>query len=97
MCQDGMVPVDSEHNELRVESHSYTAPRDTVAVADEGVPFRDIAGIVGRHLNLPVPSISGDEVGKHFGAFAMFAKIDVIGSSAKTQHTLGWHPTELAS
>lgn len=64
------------------------------AIADEGVPFRDIARTIGRHLNLPVPSISGDEVGEHFGGFAMFAQIDALASSAKTQQTLGWHPTE---
>ena len=31
-------------------------------VADEGVPFRDIAEVIGRHLDLPVKGISGDQV-----------------------------------
>jgi nucleoside-diphosphate-sugar epimerase len=66
------------------------------AVADEGVPFREIAGIIGRHLNLPVVSTSGDEVDAHFGWFAHFAQIDAAASSAKTRESLAWHPTEPA-
>jgi nucleoside-diphosphate-sugar epimerase len=63
------------------------------AVADEGVPFREIAGVLGRRLNLPVVSVSGDEVDAHFGWFARFAGIDAPASSAKTRQTLGWTPT----
>ncbi len=66
------------------------------AVADEGVPFREIAGVIGRRLNLPVVSISGDDVDKHFGWFAMFARVDAPASSAKTRQSLGWQPTEPA-
>jgi nucleoside-diphosphate-sugar epimerase len=64
------------------------------AVADEGVPFRRIADIIGRRLELPVASVSSEEAGAHFGWFAHFAQIDAPASSAKTQHALGWHPTE---
>jgi nucleoside-diphosphate-sugar epimerase len=63
------------------------------AVADEGVPFREIAGVIGRHLNVPVVSTSGDEVDAHFGWFAHFAQIDAAASSAKTRESLAWHPT----
>jgi nucleoside-diphosphate-sugar epimerase len=66
------------------------------AVADEGVPFREIAGVIGRHLNLPVASISGDDIAAHFGWFAHFAQIDASASSAKTRQSLAWHPTEPA-
>ena len=66
------------------------------AVADEGVPFREIAGIIGRHTNLPVASIARDDAGKHFGWFAHFAQIDAPASSAKTRATLGWTPAEPA-
>ena len=66
------------------------------AVADEGVPFREIADIIGRRLNLPVASVSGDDVGAHFGGFAMFAQIDARASSEKTRQSLAWHPTEPA-
>ena len=64
------------------------------AVGDEGVPFRDIAGVVGRHLNLPVTAISREEAGEHFGWFALFASIDVPASSALTQQRMGWHPVQ---
>jgi nucleoside-diphosphate-sugar epimerase len=64
------------------------------AVADEGVPFREIAGVIGRRLNLPVVSISGDDVGAHFGSFAEFAQIHARASSATTRQSLAWHPAE---
>ncbi len=64
------------------------------AVADEGVPYREIAGIIGRRLNLPVASISGDAADAHFGWFARFAQVDAPASSAKTRQSLGWQPTE---
>jgi nucleoside-diphosphate-sugar epimerase len=66
------------------------------AVAEEGVPFREIAGVIGRRLNLPVVSISGADIAAHFGWFEHFAQIDASASSAKTRQSLGWHPTETA-
>jgi nucleoside-diphosphate-sugar epimerase len=60
------------------------------AVADEGVPFREIAAAIGRGLGLPVESRPAE----HFGWFAMFASMDAATSSAWTRETLGWTPTE---
>jgi nucleoside-diphosphate-sugar epimerase len=60
-------------------------------VADEGVPFRDIACVIGRHLNVPSVSISAEEAG-HFGFLAAFAALDNPTSSALTQKVLDWHP-----
>jgi nucleoside-diphosphate-sugar epimerase len=60
-------------------------------VADEGVPFRDIAGVIGRHLNVPVVSISPEEAG-HFGFLSLFASLDNPTSNALTQKVLDWHP-----
>jgi nucleoside-diphosphate-sugar epimerase len=65
------------------------------AVADEGVTARDIAEIVGRHLKLPVVSISPEEAPAHFGMMAMFAGLDGAASSALTQQWLGWKPTQI--
>jgi nucleoside-diphosphate-sugar epimerase len=60
-------------------------------VADEGVPFRDIAGVIGRHLNVPTVSISAEEAG-HFGFLALFASLDNPTSNALTQKVLDWQP-----
>jgi nucleoside-diphosphate-sugar epimerase len=61
-------------------------------VADEGVPFRDIATVIGRHLDVPVVSISPEEAGDHFGFLSAFAAFDNPTSSALTQKVLDWHP-----
>ncbi len=65
------------------------------AVAEEGVPARDIAEIVGRHLRLPVASIAPEKAHEHFGAMAMFVGRDGAASSALTQQWLGWRPTQI--
>ena len=65
-------------------------------IADEGVAFRDIAGVIGRRLNLPVVSKSHDEAADHFGWFAPFAALDNPASSKLTQERLGWRPRQLA-
>jgi len=64
------------------------------AVADEAVPFREIAQVIGRRLNIPVVSKSPEEAADHFGWFAHFAGLDCPASSAQTQKQLGWRPTE---
>ena len=62
-------------------------------VGDEGVPFRDIASVIGRHLNLPVVSISREEANAHFGSFlGAVVAADRPRSSARTQELLGWRP-----
>jgi nucleoside-diphosphate-sugar epimerase len=63
-------------------------------VADEGVPFRDIAESVGRHLNLPTKSITADEAPEHFGFLALFATLDDATSSERTQKILDWQPVQ---
>jgi nucleoside-diphosphate-sugar epimerase len=63
------------------------------AVGEEGVPFRDIAEVIGRGLNVPTKSLSLEEAPAHFGWLAMFAGRDLAASSELTQQRLGWHPT----
>jgi nucleoside-diphosphate-sugar epimerase len=62
--------------------------------AEEGVPFREIAEVIGRRLNLPVVSKSAEEAADHFGWFTRFAAIDCPSSSAKTRELLGWQPKQ---
>jgi nucleoside-diphosphate-sugar epimerase len=64
------------------------------AVADEGVPFREIAEVIGRRLNIPVVSKSEEEAADHFGWFAHFAGLDCPASSAQTQLRVTWLPTQ---
>jgi nucleoside-diphosphate-sugar epimerase len=64
------------------------------AVAEEGVPFKEIAEVIGRRLNLPVVSKSREEAAEHFGWFAMFAGIDAPTSSARTRAALEWKPEQ---
>ena len=64
------------------------------AVADEGVPFREIAGVIGRRLEAPVVSKTPEEAAGHFGWFAHFAAIDSPASSQRTQELLGWRPKQ---
>jgi nucleoside-diphosphate-sugar epimerase len=63
------------------------------AVAEEGVPLREIAEVVGRGLKVPVVSKSAEEAGEHFGWLAHFVVADIPASSALTQRWLGWRPT----
>jgi nucleoside-diphosphate-sugar epimerase len=63
------------------------------AVAEEGVPMREIAESIGRGLKIPVKSVAPEEAQSHFGWLAGFASHDLQASSAKTRKTLGWNPT----
>lgn len=62
-------------------------------VAEEGVPMRDIATLIGRHLGLPVVSKTADEAAAHFGWMARFVGLNMAASSALTRQQLGWQPS----
>lgn len=72
------------------------APAGSVlhAVADEGVPTRDIAGSIGRGLNLPVVALPVEEASTHFGFLERFFSMDSPASSTLTQQRLRWHPVQ---
>jgi len=62
------------------------------AVAEEGVPMRSIADVIGRGLKVPVVSVSAQEASAHFGWLADFAGRDLVASSALTRERLAWQP-----
>jgi nucleoside-diphosphate-sugar epimerase len=62
------------------------------AVGDEGVPFRDIAGVIGKHLDVPVVALSAQDAPGNFGVFARFAGADLPSSAALTRQRYGWEP-----
>jgi nucleoside-diphosphate-sugar epimerase len=64
-------------------------------VAEEGIATREIAEVIGRHLNIPVVSISIEDAGKHFGFLANFFALDSPVSSVITRRLLSWQPTHL--
>jgi len=63
------------------------------AVAEEAVPVREVAKVIGRGLKVPVVSKSPEQAAEHFGWLAAFIGLELAASSAKTQAQLGWHPT----
>jgi nucleoside-diphosphate-sugar epimerase len=69
-------------------------PRSVMhAVAEEGVPFREIAQAIGRHLSVPAVSVPPEEAQDYFGPLALFVALDNPTSGARTQRAFGWHPT----
>jgi nucleoside-diphosphate-sugar epimerase len=64
------------------------------AIAEDGVPFKAIAEVIGRRLNIPVVSKSPAEAAEHFGWFTMFAGMDAPTSSERTRSVLDWKPEQ---
>lgn len=63
------------------------------AVADEGVPLKEIAEVIGGNLGVPAVSIPPEEIGDYFEFLAFFISLDNPASSTLTQQLLRWHPT----
>jgi nucleoside-diphosphate-sugar epimerase len=86
----GLHTLDAAHL-YRLALEKASAGTRLHGVADEGVPFRDIAGVIARHLNVSAVGIPAEEAG-HFGFLALFAALDNPTSSALTQKMLDWKP-----
>lgn len=65
------------------------------AVAEEGVPYREIAEAIGRQIGVPSASMVEHEAQAHFGWLASFVMNDGPASHAWTTETLGWSPREV--
>ena len=63
------------------------------AVAEEGIPVRDVAEVLGQGLKLPVVSLAPEEAAGHFEWLGAFVGLDMPASSAQTRERLGWRPT----
>jgi nucleoside-diphosphate-sugar epimerase len=63
------------------------------AVAEQGIPTRDIAEALGAHLGVPVASVGADEAAGHFGWIGRFFAMDSAASNDLTRELLGWEPT----
>lgn len=61
------------------------------AVAEEGIPVREIAELIGRRLGVPVISKTSEAAG-YFGWLAPFLSADNPVSSQRTRDLLGWQP-----
>ncbi|MGW7522466.1 SDR family oxidoreductase [Streptomyces sp. NPDC054783] len=72
------------------------APAGSVlhGVAEEGVAIRDVAEVIGRHLDVPVVSVAPEAAAGHFGWLAGFIGLDLPASSTLTRELLGWKPTQ---
>lgn len=80
---------------FRLAVESAPAGSTLHGVADEGVPARTIAEVIGRGLGVPVVAVPRDEAGEHFGWIAGFFASDIPTSSALTRELLGWEPTQI--
>jgi nucleoside-diphosphate-sugar epimerase len=72
-----------------------SAPAGSVlhAAADQGIPFTEIAGVIGRQLGVPVASISAEQAGERFGFLGALVPRDNPTSSEATQRLVGWEPS----
>lgn len=63
------------------------------AVAEGGLPSREIAAAIGDYLGLPTVSVAREDAEAHFGWIGHFFGMDATASSARTKELLGWTPT----
>ena len=78
---------------FRLAAESADAGTVLHAIGEEGVATRDIAEVIGRHLQVPVTSVAADNVMDHFGWIGGFFALDIPASNAVTRERFGWQPT----
>jgi nucleoside-diphosphate-sugar epimerase len=65
------------------------------AIGETGIPVKSIAALIGQKLNLPVVSVTGDDIVKHFEWMSGFIGFDSAATALQTQQRLGWKPGEI--
>jgi nucleoside-diphosphate-sugar epimerase len=65
------------------------------AVAEEGIPFRQIAEHIGARLGVPAVGVSADDAPNYVGFLAPFVALDGPALSHRTQQLMGWTPREV--
>ncbi|GHK01143.1 SDR family oxidoreductase [Streptomyces sp. NPDC003753] len=72
------------------------APAGSVlhGVADEGVAIREIAEVIGRHLDVPTASVAPEAASEHFSWLGAFLRADAPASNTLTRELLDWEPTQ---
>ncbi|MFJ5145749.1 NAD-dependent epimerase/dehydratase family protein [Curtobacterium sp. NPDC088465] len=86
------VHVDDAARMVRLGLEQAPAGARLHAVAEEGIPTRDIAAAIGDALGLPVTSIDPSDASAHFGFIGGFFGAEMSASSTATQELLGWEP-----
>jgi nucleoside-diphosphate-sugar epimerase len=74
---------------FRLALEKAPAGAQVFAAAEEGIPVREIASVIGRHLDLPVRSVPIE----HFARFPFIA-MDITMPNAETRALLGWEPVQ---
>jgi nucleoside-diphosphate-sugar epimerase len=77
---------------FRLAVESAPAGSTLHAVAEEGVPLRDVAAVIARHLHVLEVSITPEEAPGHFTWMAGFIGMDAPSSGSITQELLSWEP-----
>jgi nucleoside-diphosphate-sugar epimerase len=77
----------------RLAVESVPAGSTLHAIGDEGIELGVVAEVIGRHLGVPVESVSPEQAMEHFGFLGMMVGLDIPASSAITRDLTGWRPT----
>lgn len=72
-----------------------SAPAGSVlhAVAEEGVPIREVAEAIAAGLGVPAVSVEESEIGRYLGFLGGFWAMDGPASAHLTHSLVGWKPT----
>jgi nucleoside-diphosphate-sugar epimerase len=70
------------------------APAGTIlhAVAEQGVPFRQVAEALAERLDVPATSAAAEQLAEEIPFVGGFLGLDVTASSQLTRELLGWTP-----